>query len=213
MEYQQRSGYSSTRTFKPVTASHTRKYEDGRTRCRWPGNDPLYIDYHDTEWGVPVAGDREIFERIALEGFQAGLSWITILRRREEFRKSFKNFEIAKVARFSDSYVERLMQNEGIIRNRAKITSTIRNAQIILELQKNQVSVSELVWSFAPKQKLLPAQKFDWRVTVPESDALSQELKKLGFSFVGSTTMYALMQATGLVNDHAPGCFRRKELT
>ena len=161
---------------------------------------------------MPVYGDNELFERISLEGFQAGLSWITILRRREEFRKAFKNFEVSKVAKFTDSHVEKLMLNEGIIRNRAKIISTINNSRIIQDLQKSERSISDLVWSFAPKQKLIPAAKFEWRVTTSESDALSRELKKLGFGFVGSTTMYALMQATGLVNDHAPGCFRRKEI-
>ena len=196
-----------------MKASHTRKHDDGQVRCRWPGNDQQYIDYHDSEWGVPVFGDKEIFERISLEGFQAGLSWITILRRREEFRKAFKNFEIAKVARFSESQIEKLMQNEGIIRNRAKIVSTVKNAGLVLRMQAEGISISDLVWSFAPKQKLLPASKFEWRVTTTDSDALSRELKRLGFGFVGSTTMYALMQATGLVNDHAPGCFRRKELT
>ncbi|MFN4848047.1 MAG: DNA-3-methyladenine glycosylase I [Rhodoluna sp.] len=195
-----------------MTSNNTRKYDDGRTRCIWPGNDEQYIYYHDTEWGVPVYGDNELFERISLEGFQAGLSWITILRRREEFRKAFKNFEVSKVAKFTDSHVEKLMLNEGIIRNRAKIISTINNSRIIQDLQKSERSISDLVWSFAPKQKLIPAAKFEWRVTTSESDALSRELKKLGFGFVGSTTMYALMQATGLVNDHAPGCFRRKEI-
>lgn len=193
-------------------SEHTRKYDDGLVRCRWPGNDSQYIEYHDLEWGVPVFGDDELFERISLEGFQAGLSWITILRRREEFRKAFKNFKVAQVVKFDDSHVEKLMLNEGIIRNRAKIISTINNAQKIQELQKLGISVSELVWEFAPKLKTLPASRFEWRAISPESEALSRELKKRGFGFVGPTTMYALMQAIGLVNDHAPGCFRRKEL-
>lgn len=190
-----------------------KKYPDSKTRCHWPGSDELYVEYHDTEWGVPAHGDDEMFERICLEGFQAGLSWITILKRRESFRKAFRNFEIAKVARFDEKKVEALMLDTGIIRNRAKIVSSINNAKLTLELQRSGVSISELVWSFAPARKTLPNSAFEWRATSVESDALSKELKKLGFSFVGSTTMYALMQATGLVNDHAPGCFRRKELS
>ena len=193
---------------------HVHKYDDGRTRCRWPGKDQQYIEYHDTEWGVPVFGDDEMFERIALEGFQAGLSWITILKRREGFRKAFKNFDVTKVAKMTEKDVERLMLDEGIIRNRSKIASTIKNANLVLELQKQGQSISDIVWEFAPakSKRTPPASAFEWRATSPESDALSKHLKKLGFSFVGSTTMYALMQATGFVNDHAPGCFRRPEL-
>ncbi len=192
-----------------------RKHEDGLSRCKWAGVDELYVQYHDEEWGVAVAGDQEMFERITLEGFQAGLSWITILKRREHFRKAFHNFNIKKVAKLTDSDVEALMLNEGIIRNRAKILSTIRNAQVVLDLQKQGESISDIVWSFAPtrSKSTSPASSFEWRATSSESDALSKHLKKLGFGFVGSTTMYALMQATGFVNDHAPGCFRRKELT
>ena len=193
-------------------SEHIHKYDDGIKRCRWPGKDALYIDYHDTEWGVPVFGDDEMFERIALEGFQAGLSWITILKRREGFRKAFKNFEVKKVAKLSDIDVEKMMQNEGIIRNRAKIISTINNANIVLDLQKQGISISDVVWNFSPKKKMTSTKDFQWRATSPESDAMSKELRRLGFSFVGSTTMYALMQATGLINDHAPGCFRREEL-
>ena len=192
-----------------------KKHEDGLARCKWAGTDELYVEYHDTEWGVAVTGDQEMFERITLEGFQAGLSWITILKRREGFRKAFHNFNIKKVANLSDDYIENLMLDEGIIRNRAKILSTVRNANLVLELQKQGESISEIVWSFAPPKsmRLSPVDSFQWRATSPESDALSKHLKKLGFGFVGSTTMYALMQATGFVNDHAPGCFRRKELS
>ena len=192
-----------------------RKHEDGLSRCKWAGVDELYVQYHDEEWGVAVAGDQEMFERITLEGFQAGLSWITILKRRENFRKAFHNFNIKKVAKLTDSDVEALMLNEGIIRNRAKILSTIRNAQVVLDLQKQGESISDIVWGFAPSKskRTSSASSFEWRATSSESDALSKHLKELGFGFVGSTTMYALMQATGFVNDHAPGCFRRKELT
>ena len=193
-------------------SEHIHKYEDGLKRCRWPGKDELYINYHDTEWGVPVFGDNEIFERIALEGFQAGLSWITILKRREGFRKAFKNFEVSKVAKLTEKDVEKLMLNEGIIRNRAKIVSTINNAKLVQNLQKEDISISDVVWNFAPKKKTSATKEFQWKATSPESDAMSKELRKLGFGFVGSTTMYALMQATGLINDHAPGCFRRKDL-
>jgi DNA-3-methyladenine glycosylase I len=192
-------------------SEHITKYQDGLTRCSWPGQDDLYIHYHDTEWGVQLFGDDAMFERVCLEGFQAGLSWITILRRRENFRKAFKNFEIAKVARMTDKDVERLMVNEGIIRNRAKIASTISNAKLT---QKLDGSLSEIIWSHAPKVRTrrLSAQKFEFVATTPESEALSKTLRKLGFSFVGPTTMYALMQSIGMVNDHAPGCFRRNQL-
>lgn len=190
-------------------------HDDGLSRCKWSGVDQLYVQYHDEEWGVPVTGDQEIFERITLEGFQAGLSWITILKRREYFRKAFHNFNITKVAKLTDAQVESLMLNAGIIRNRAKIQSTISNAQIVVDLQKQGESISDIVWSFAPakSKRTSSASSFEWRATSPESDALSKHLKKLGFRFVGSTTMYALMQATGFVNDHAPGCFRRKEFS
>jgi DNA-3-methyladenine glycosylase I len=192
-------------------SGHVTKYEDGLTRCSWPKSDELYIHYHDTEWGVPLEGDDAMFERVALEGFQAGLSWITILRRRENFRKAFKNFEIAKVARMSDNDVEKLMGNEGIIRNRAKIASTIANAKLALKLEG---SLSEIIWDHAPKvrTKRVSSEKFEFVATTPESEALSRTLRKLGFSFVGPTTMYALMQSIGMVNDHAPGCFRRNQL-
>jgi DNA-3-methyladenine glycosylase I len=192
-----------------------RKYDDGLTRCQWPGNDEQYIHYHDTEWGVPLTGDREIFERISLEGFQAGLSWITILKRREGFRKAFKDFDVKKVAKFSDSDVERLMQDERIIRNRSKILSTVKGASLVLEMQKNGESISELLWQFAPPvhKRTTAAKNFEWRAISPESEAISKALKSRGFGFVGPTTMYALMQSIGMINDHAPGCFRRKELT
>ena len=187
------------------------KYDDGLTRCRWPKNDALYIQYHDQEWGVPLTGDDAMFERVALEGFQAGLSWITILRRRENFRKAFKKFEISKVARMGEKDIEKLMNNEGIIRNRAKIAATISNAKLALELDE---SLSELIWDHAPKvrTKRVSSEKFEFVATTAESEALSKSLRMLGFSFVGPTTMYALMQSIGMVNDHAPGCFRREQL-
>ena len=188
------------------------KYEDGLTRCSWPGSDLLYIEYHDTEWGVPVTGEDELFEAICLEGFQAGLSWITILKRREGFRKAFHNFEIAKVARMTNRNIESLMKNEQIIRNRAKIVSTISNAKITLKLE---TSLEDLIWSHAPSSKTRRTSKenFEYIVTSKESEALSKTLRGLGFGFVGPTTMYAMMQAIGMVNDHAPGCFRRLQLS
>lgn len=192
-------------------SSHVTKYPDGLTRCSWPKQDPLYIHYHDTEWGVPVRGDDAMFERVSLEGFQAGLSWITILKRREGFRKAFKNFEVSKVARMGESDIDKLMGNEAIIRNRAKIASTISNARITRALEQ---SLSELIWSHAPKSRnqLTSAKNFEVLATSPESENLSRALRKLGYGFVGPTTMYALMQSIGMVNDHAPGCFRRNQL-
>lgn len=192
-----------------------RKYDDGLTRCQWPGNDELYIHYHDTEWGVPLTGDQEMFERICLEGFQAGLSWITILKRREGFRKAFKKFDIKKVAKLTDTDIERLMNDEGIIRNRAKILSAVKNANIVLEMSKRGESISDLLWQFAPpaSERTSPAKDFEWLAVSPESEAISKALRARGFGFVGPTAMYALMQSIGMVNDHAPGCFRRNELS
>ena len=183
-----------------------RKYDDGLTRCQWPGNDELYIHYHDTEWGVQLTGDQEMFERICLEGFQAGLSWLTILKRREGFREAFHGFELQRVAKMQDSDVDRLMLDARIIRNRAKILSTIKNANLILEMQSSGESISDLVWSFKPVET---RGEFEWLATSTESTALSKELRKRGFGFVGPTTMYAMMQAIGMVRDHAPGCFKR----
>jgi DNA-3-methyladenine glycosylase I len=190
------------------------KYDDGLTRCHWPGNDELYIEYHDTEWGVPLSGDQEMFERICLEGFQAGLSWITILKRREGFRKAFKNFDFKKVAKFTEADVERLMLDERIIRNRSKIQSAIKNAQLVVAMQKSGESISDVLWQFAPplNKRTRAPKGFEWLAVTKESEAISKELRSRGFGFVGPTTMYALMQSIGMVNDHAPGCFRRKEL-
>lgn len=189
--------------------SFVRQFDDGVTRCSWLNNDPVYIEYHDNEWGVEVRGDREIFERITLEGFQAGLSWISILKRREGFRDAFHNFDLKQVASMSASDVERLMLDIGIIRNRAKILSTIQNANVILAMQANRESISELVWSYQPQETVRDDADFAWRATSPESTALSKELRLRGFGFVGPTTMYAMMQAIGMIRDHAPGCHRR----
>jgi DNA-3-methyladenine glycosylase I len=169
----------------------------------------VYIDYHDTEWGVEVRDNQQLFEAISLEGFQAGLSWITILKRREGFRKAFRNFDIVKVAKMTERDIERLMNNEAIIRNRAKILSTINNAKVARDLDQD---LSDLIWSFKPKTKTLPEKKFLFQAQTAESEALSKQLRNLGFGFVGPTTMYAMMQSIGMVNDHAPGCYRRSEL-
>jgi DNA-3-methyladenine glycosylase I len=186
--------------------SFTKQFEDGLARCSWLNDDLLYRDYHDTEWGVEVRGDQAIFERLTLEGFQAGLSWLTILKRREGFREAFHGFELQPVAKMQDSDVDRLMLDARIIRNRAKILSTIKNANLILEMQSSGESISDLVWSFKPTDN---REDFEWLATSNESTALSKELRKRGFGFVGPTTMYAMMQAIGMVQDHAPGCFRR----
>jgi DNA-3-methyladenine glycosylase I len=191
------------------TRQLTKVFADGIERCIWPHGDELYTHYHDAEWGQPLEGDDEMFERIALEGFQAGLSWITILKRREGFRRAFREFKMTDVAAMTDADVEELMLDAGIIRNRAKIVATIKNAGLALEVPGG---ISNFVWSFAPEARTIETANFEWRATSPESDSLSKALKKLGFSFVGSTTMYALIQATGMLNDHAPGCFRREAL-
>ena len=178
-------------------------------RCPWPGNDELYVRYHDEEWGNEVRGDQAIFERLTLEGFQAGLSWITILKRRDTFRKAFREFNLEAVANFDAEDVERLMNDPGIIRNQSKILSTIKNAQLILELKAQGQSISDLVWGFAPPVTERHQPQFATITSSSESEALSKSLKQLGFGFVGPTTMFALMQAIGMVNGHAQNCFRR----
>ena len=177
--------------------------EDGVARCWWCGDDPLYTAYHDTEWGMPVDDDARLFEKICLEGFQAGLAWITVLRKRESFRQSFVDFDFHKVARFTESRVERLLNNERIIRHRGKIESTIGNARHALSLVEEFGSLACFFWQFEPPRQAA----FDGcRSVTPESKALSKELKRRGWSFVGPTTCYAFMQAMGMVNDHLPGC-------
>ena len=172
-------------------------------RCSWVTSDQIYIDYHDTEWGSPIAGDNAMFERMSLEGFQAGLSWLTILKRREGFRKAFHGFEITKVAKMTDKDVERLLQDEGIIRHRGKIEAVINNANRALELEEG---LEAFVRSFNPTEDRSNLTKS------PESEAMSKALRKLGFNFVGPTTMHALMQAIGMVDDHSENCFRRTGL-
>jgi len=179
-------------------------------RCGWATSDPLYIAYHDDEWGVPEHDDRKLFEMLILEGAQAGLSWITILKRRDGYRQAFDNFDPATVAAFDDAKVEQLLQDTGIIRNRAKVRSTITNARQFLAIQAEAGSFDRYLWAFVDGQPVVNA----WSVlgTVPAktalSDQISKDLKRRGFSFVGSTIIYAYLQATGVVNDHVQTCFR-----
>ena len=161
---------------------------DGKARCSWAGSDPLYIAYHDEEWGIPTRDDRRLFEKICLEGFQAGLSWITILRKRENFRRAFENFDFRKVAKFNARDVARLMKDQGIVRHRGKIESTINNARRAMEIVAEHGSLANFLWQFN------------------DPKTLAKNLKNAGWTFVGPTTIYAFMQACGIVNDHAPDC-------
>ena len=180
--------------------------DDGLARCAWAANDAEYLRYHDDEWGRPLHDDRALFEKLCLEGFQAGLSWITILRRRPAFRAAFANFDVPTVAAFTDEDVERLLADPSIIRHRGKITATITNAQATLALGE---SLAELIWSFAPTPRSTPlATLAEVPAITAESTALSAALRARGYKFVGPTTMYALMQSSGLVNDHVLGCHR-----
>jgi DNA-3-methyladenine glycosylase I len=181
-----------------------------KARCPWvPTDKPDYTKYHDIEWGKPVHDDQKLFEMLILEGAQAGLSWYTILRRRDDYRKAFKNFDPKRVARLTDTQLKKILANPGIIRNRLKVFATRKNAQVFLEIQKEFGSFNKYVWSFVggKPQINLPKSKKDFRAQSPESDALSKDLKKRGMSFVGSSIMYAYMQAVGLVNDHTADCF------
>ncbi len=191
------------------------KQENKICRCPWVDlSKPDYIEYHDKEWGVPVYDDRLIFEFISLEGAQAGLSWYTVLKKRENYRIAFENFEPETIAKFNQARIEKLLQNPGIIRNRLKIESTVNNARRFLEVQKSFGSFSRYIWSFVGNQPQINTIRnlSDYPATSPESDALSKDLKKRGFKFMGSTICYAHMQATGMVNDHSIDCFRRKEV-
>jgi DNA-3-methyladenine glycosylase I len=186
---------------------------DGRIRCswadfsgaRWATDDSvLYRNYHDAEWGQPLTGSRELFERMTLEAFQSGLSWLIILRKRENFRRAFKRFDAKKVARFTEVDIERLMADVGIVRNRAKIEATIANARAVADLD---VDLGEMLWSFAPARRPRPTDLTEVPAVTPESTAMAKELKRRGFKFVGPTTAYALMQATGMVDDHVASCW------
>jgi len=189
---------------------------DGRARCFWQGEIPEYRDYHDREWGRPTDDDVRLFEKICLEGFQSGLSWLTVLRKRENFRRDFAGFDVEKVARFGAKDVTRLLGDAGIIRHRGKIESTINNAKRAIVLKKEAGSLAAHLWRFEPRPESRPG-KLDWKTLqamskTDESIALSKDLKKRGWSFVGPTTMYAFMQAVGMVNDHLEGCFCRTEI-
>ena len=199
---------SETATVRPRPSLVTG--DDGVARCSWAGTDAEYQRYHDTEWGFPLHGDRPLFEKLSLEGFQAGLSWITILRRRETFRAAFHSFDIARVAAMTPADADALMQNAGIIRNRAKIEATIANAAIALELTaESPGALDELMWGFAPPPREAPPASFAQIPAVTdESAAMSKALRALGFRFVGPTTLYALMQSSGMVDDHVTGCWR-----
>lgn len=179
-------------------------------RCWWCGTDPLYVQYHDEEWGRPVKEDRRLFEKICLEGFQAGLSWLTILKKRDNFRRAFADFDVDRVARFTARDVNRLLRDAGIVRHRGKIESTINNARRARELRNEQGSLSAYFWRWEPDDATRPRritrEVLMRMATTPESTALSKDLRKRGWTFVGPTTIYAFMQAMGLVNDHVEGC-------
>ncbi|MGB0176329.1 MAG: DNA-3-methyladenine glycosylase I [Owenweeksia sp.] len=183
-------------------------------RCAWVNNDPLYIDYHDKEWGIPVQDDQKMFEFLVLETFQAGLSWYTILKKRENFRKAFSDFDYHMVASYGEADQQRLLQDAGIIRNRQKINAAINNAQRFIEVQAEWGSFCKYLWAFVDFKPLQnePGDLSEVPATSPISDRLSKDLKKRGFKFVGSTTIYAHMQACGMVNDHTADCFRQKEV-
>ena len=184
---------------------------DPRTRCGWAGSDALYVGYHDGEWGRPVVSDDRLFEKLCLEGFQSGLAWITILRKRENFRKAFLGFEIDKVAAMDEADIERLVLDAGIIRHRGKIASTINNARRTQEIRREFGSLAAYIWRFEPEPVQGPVTMGQIPAQTDGSKALSKDLRKRGFSFVGPTTVYAFMQAMGLVNDHVDGCFCRGE--
>jgi DNA-3-methyladenine glycosylase I len=189
---------------------------DGVVRCWWPGNDPFYQAYHDREWAMPHADDTRTFEKMCLEGFQAGLSWLTILRKRENFRRAFSGFDPAKVARFNARSVERLLRDAGIVRHRGKIESAINNARRTLELLDERGSLAAYFWDFEPPPRERPRRltyaALRKMAETPSSQALSKDLRRRGFTFVGPTTMYAHMQAMGLVNDHLEGCVCRRKV-
>ncbi len=183
-----------------------------KTRCRWVTDDPIYIDYHDQEWGVPCYDDQHLFEMLILEGAQAGLSWLTILKKREGYRKAFTQFDAKKMARFSEKKIETLLQNPAIVRNRLKVNAAITNARAYLAIVEEHGNFSDYIWQFIGGKPVINHWKDfkDIPVTTAESDSMSKDLKKRGFKFVGSTICYAYMQSVGMVNDHTTDCFRYK---
>lgn len=203
-----RTGPSSQRLAPPAAPPQ----DAVMTRCEWCGNNPLYVSYHDEEWGVPVWEDRRLFEMLTLEGAQAGLSWLTILKKRAAYRVAFEGFQPARVARYGPRDINRLLGNPGLVRNRRKIESAVKNARVVLAIQEQQGSLSEFLWRFVDG---VPRQARRQRTTelparTKESDSMSRELKRLGCNFVGSTICYAFMQAVGMVNDHVIHCFRHQ---
>jgi DNA-3-methyladenine glycosylase I len=186
-----------------------------KNRCCWCGDIPIYVDYHDNEWGRPVHNDNRLFEMLILEGAQAGLSWLTILKKRENYRAAFDNFDPAKVALYDDAKFEELMSDAGIVRNRLKINAAIVNAKAVLEIQKEHGSLDKFLWSYMDNKPIVNriAKMEDFVATSPISDKISKDLKKRGMKFIGSTIIYAFMQAAGMVNDHFVDCFAYKELT
>jgi len=185
-----------------------------KNRCSWCGKDPLYVAYHDEEWGVPLKDDHSLFEFLILETFQAGLSWITVLRKRENFRKAFDNFDYKKIAKYTQEKIDSLLQDAGIIRNKLKVHATITNAQAFMEVQKEFGSFSDYIWGFVDGKPIKNKTKdlSETPVNTPLSDTISTDLKERGFKFVGSTVIYAHMQATGMVNDHVMDCYRYNEV-
>lgn len=181
---------------------------DGIVRCGWPGNDPLYVAYHDHDWGRPVRDERELFEKLILDGAQAGLAWITILRKRESYRLAFEGFDPQTVAAYGPSDVERLLADPGIVRNRQKVAAAITNAQALLAMHDAGETLVDLVWSYQPVAHTRPHPAGEYPVTSPEAEALSKSLRQRGWKFVGPTIVYAFMQAVGVVDDHLEGCFR-----
>ena len=188
---------------------------DGRQRCWWPGDDTQYQQYHDTEWGRPLVESRALFEKICLEGFQSGLSWLTILRKRENFRAAFFSFDHTVIAQFGEDDISELMSNAGIVRHRGKIEAVINNARRLLEMEEQGISLNDFLWSFAPRvpfgQTGVAEGEYPIASQSPEATQLSKELKRQGWKFVGPTTMYSMMQSVGMVNDHVEGCCVRNE--
>jgi DNA-3-methyladenine glycosylase I len=184
--------------------------DDGRARCAWAGQPPEYVAYHDREWGRPVHDEVRLFEKLCLEGFQAGLSWLTILRKREGFRRAFAGFDPATVAAFGEAEVARLLADPGIVRSRAKVAAAVANARAMMAM--TDTTLDRLVWAYAPPARPAPGSLAELPASTPESAALAAELKRRGFRFVGPTTVYAMMQACGVVDDHLAGCFVRAEL-
>jgi DNA-3-methyladenine glycosylase I len=187
--------------------------DDGQVRCWWPADDAVYRDYHDTEWGRPVRDDRRLLEKLCLEGFQAGLSWRTILHKRPAFREVFADFDATALARFGPADVQRLMDDDRIVRNRAKIEATILNARACIDLADAEGSLADFVWRYAPEDPPVPRSRADVRATSAEATALARDLKRRGFRFVGPTTAYAFCQSMGLIDDHLVGCAFRTPST